>query len=327
MYRARAHSNPFNDPIYDVPAHPDDMDWWGGVGWGGGGGASRCVTSCIYYTTTRGETLRQGSSPGGWRRHPGPQGWESGMQPLPLPARTAFRPTPTKTRQCQTVLRVRGCPEVRSRTQWTPPPPPPWTPLSVPHLKLTTTHSTRTRSFGDPLRSEHFPERIRKGAEAATSGEGGGGDAGGGGGTSGGGDEAGEASKAGGGSGSGAGGGKAGSDGGGGGGGPDQLVRFADVGCGFGGLLIKWVALLLEVQLLGGHMRAQTGVRGWRGGSDAEVRACAPVTARSCERPTFVGWGWGRRARAAIAHAGGRRLSGPAAKPADGAGGSGRAAG
>lgn len=27
MYRARAHSNPFNDPIYDVPPHPDDMDW------------------------------------------------------------------------------------------------------------------------------------------------------------------------------------------------------------------------------------------------------------------------------------------------------------
>ena len=27
MYRARAHSNPFNDPIYDVPAHPDDFDW------------------------------------------------------------------------------------------------------------------------------------------------------------------------------------------------------------------------------------------------------------------------------------------------------------
>ena len=27
MYRARAHSNPFNDPIYDVPACPSEMDW------------------------------------------------------------------------------------------------------------------------------------------------------------------------------------------------------------------------------------------------------------------------------------------------------------
>ena len=38
MYRARAHSNPFNDPIYDVPPHPDDMDWWGGARKGGARG-------------------------------------------------------------------------------------------------------------------------------------------------------------------------------------------------------------------------------------------------------------------------------------------------
>jgi hypothetical protein len=44
-----------------------------------------------------------------------------------------------------------------------------------------------------PQRSEHFPERVKKGAEASTSGGGSG----------------------------------------------DQLVRFADIGCGFGGLLIK----------------------------------------------------------------------------------------
>jgi hypothetical protein len=35
MYRARAHSNPFNDPIYDVPAHPNDFDWCAGGAWGG----------------------------------------------------------------------------------------------------------------------------------------------------------------------------------------------------------------------------------------------------------------------------------------------------
>jgi hypothetical protein len=53
-----------------------------------------------------------------------------------------------------------------------------------------------------PPRSEHFPERVRKGAEASTSG--------------GAGDEGGPAA-----------------------GSSDQLVRFADIGCGFGGLLIK----------------------------------------------------------------------------------------
>jgi hypothetical protein len=27
FYRARAHSNPLNDAIFDVPAHPDDYEW------------------------------------------------------------------------------------------------------------------------------------------------------------------------------------------------------------------------------------------------------------------------------------------------------------
>ncbi|KAI8463324.1 MAG: putative methyltransferase-domain-containing protein [Monoraphidium minutum] len=87
MYRARAHSNPFNDPIYDVPPHPDDMDW-----------------------------------------------------------------------------------------------------------------------------SEHFPERVKKGAEASTSGSGGGG-------------------------------------------GGDQVVRFADIGCGFGGLLIKLSPLYPDTLMVGMELR------------------------------------------------------------------------
>lgn len=93
MYRARAHSNPFNDPIYDVPPHPDDMDW-----------------------------------------------------------------------------------------------------------------------------SEHFPERVRKGAEASTSG--------------GAGDEGGPAA-----------------------GSSDQLVRFADIGCGFGGLLINLAPLYPDTLMVGMELR------------------------------------------------------------------------